>query len=115
MSTITLNLDGMIRRVDHLPNLLVDEVEAVLRRHLDVVDEAKRDAPWTDQTGDARRELNGDVIRAAAGEVVTLYLQHGVYYGIYLETKHGGKWGIVMKVLEARYDRIMADLQRILR
>lgn len=53
----------------------------------------QREAPWADQTGEARRKLSAEVEQT--GDRVALYLSHGVSYGKWLELAHGGRWAIV--------------------
>jgi hypothetical protein len=60
---------------------------------------AKQNAPWSDVSGAARATLTAAVARN--GHLTTVSLAHGVYYGIYLELKHAGRWGIVLRALEA--------------
>lgn len=48
---------------------------------------AKKNAPWQDQTGLARRSLHGYVTKPSQG-VTRINLAHGVDYGIYLEFGH---------------------------
>lgn len=61
--------------------------------------EAKRNAPWKDRTGEARRRLHARVERLNTG-AARVVLGHGVDYGIWLEIKQAGRWGIVVKTLQ---------------
>lgn len=68
---------------------------------------ARQNAPWEDQTGNARALLN-----ATAGVdmgYVTLTLAHGVDYGIWLETIQDGTYAIIMPTIEAVGPRILKD------
>jgi hypothetical protein len=65
---------------------------------------AKEYAPWTDRTANARQGLN-----AGAEEdngKYTLYLSHGVEYGVWLETAHGGNYAIIQPTFDAHMSRI---------
>lgn len=53
----------------------------------------KANAPWSDRTGNARNGLHADV--EVGQDKFTLYLSHGVEYGVFLELAHGGNWAIV--------------------
>ncbi len=55
--------------------------------------EMKQAAPWTDRTGNARNGLNAGV--EVGQDKSTLYLSHGVDYGVSLELKHAGRYAIV--------------------
>ena len=65
---------------------------------------AKTHAPWTDRTGHARQSLHGGV--ESAGDELVLYLSHGVEYGKWLETAHGGNYAIVRPTVDAHLSRI---------
>lgn len=70
----------------------------------------KLNAPWTDQTGNARNGLHAFVQRAP-GQSVTLVLSHGVNYGIWLEVKFNGRDAVVTPAIR----KIGNDWQRQLR
>jgi hypothetical protein len=74
---------------------------------------AKRHAPWTDRTGNARQTLFS-VVDVQKDKVI-LYLSHGVEYGVFLELCNEGRYAIVMKTLQAHYPQVkqaMDDLYR---
>lgn len=54
---------------------------------------AKKNRPWTDRTGNARRSLRGYVETFLHG--IRICIAHGVYYGIHLELAHGKKYAIL--------------------
>lgn len=59
----------------------------------------KQNAPWTDQTGNAR---NGLAARAySQGEEIGIVLSQGVDYGIYLETRFSGRYAIIQPTIDA--------------
>lgn len=76
--------------------------------------EAKSEAPWTDRTANARQTLHAypEWIERNA---LALYLSHGVAYGIYLETRNAGQYGIVLNVLERHYQRVMGSYRALFR
>jgi len=65
----------------------------------DIRDYARQNAPWTDQTGDARAGLDTEVDDEGDEIVITLF--HSVEYGIWLETIQSGRFAIIMPTLEA--------------
>jgi hypothetical protein len=73
---------------------------------------AKDNAPWTDQTGNARQTLRG-FTEQLAKETVAIYLAHGMDYGIFLELANQGVYAIILPTLEAHYARIRQKLQEI--
>ena len=58
--------------------------------------EMESDAPWTNRTGDARRELFSTAVQVNQ-ELIRLYLSHGpdIFYGVFLELKNAGRFAIV--------------------
>jgi hypothetical protein len=71
--------------------------------------EARRNARWTDRTGNARGGLFGLAVRD--GKVIKIVLGHTMYYGLYLETSYGQKYAIIMTTIEAH----LPELERMLR
>lgn len=72
----------------------------------------KLNAPWTDQTTNAR---NGLAARAYQdGDETGIVLYHQVSYGIFLETRFGGKNAIINPTIEAMSPRVMARYDRLL-
>jgi hypothetical protein len=60
--------------------------------------EAKRGAPWTDRTSNARNSIKGEA--EADSNAVTAYLSIGMYYGVFLELCNGGKYRIVLPTIQ---------------
>lgn len=79
-------------------------------------DEMRRNAKWTDRTGNARSGLFAEAQLNAAQAAVELYLSHGhtVDYGVFLEYAHAGKYAIVLPTIEANISEIQRELKRLL-
>ena len=79
-------VDDLLNRVRINAEELVDEIVQYMQSH----------APWSDQTGNARRGLQGQVVWHDETHF-TIMLGHGadIEYGIWLEVKDGGKFAIV--------------------
>lgn len=60
---------------------------------------AKINAPWTDQTANARSGLHAKASSINGGESFELLLAHSVPYGIWLEVRWSGKYAIIMPTL----------------
>lgn len=54
---------------------------------------AKKNAPWTDRTGNARAGLHTDL--NVGQNYVELVVAHSVPYGIWLEVRWSGKYAII--------------------
>ena len=70
------------RRADAMEPMLLGMMGELVG---DLVNHMQSTAPWTDRTGDARRELDASANITGKGSV-TLTAFHGVSYGGYLET-----------------------------
>lgn len=57
----------------------------------------KATAPWTDRTGAARSGLNAEVVVSSNKVAIVLY--HSVPYGVYLETRWGGRFAVIQPTL----------------
>lgn len=73
---------------------------------------AKRRAPWTDRTANARQSLYA-WIDELSGDIVRLYLSHGVDYGVYLEIRWAGRYAIIWPTIKRHLSKIRQMLQRI--
>ena len=72
---------------------------------------AKKNRPWTDRTGMARKSLNATTEKRDNGIRITL--AHGVDYGLWLELAHEKRFAIVKPTIELRGNEVLkgyADL-----
>jgi hypothetical protein len=72
----------------------------------------KINAPWQDQTSNARNGLAARAYRDQ--DEIGIVLYHQVTYGIWLETRFGGKYAIINPTIEAMSPKVMARFERIL-
>lgn len=73
----------------------------------------KTNAPWSDQTTNARNGLSARYAGSDGG-VHTMVLFHSVDYGIWLEVANEGKYAIINPALEEVGPRVMEDLVGLL-
>ena len=50
-----------------------------------------------------------------AQRVITIFLSHGMSYGLYLEIIVAGKWAIILPALESHYQQVMNMVRKVLR
>jgi len=74
---------------------------------------AKRNAPWSDRTSNARQGLFAVTLKE--GDKVVLILSHGVDYGVFLELAHQGNFAIIGPTLQQHYGEIMQAVRAIFR
>lgn len=96
-------------------NEKVDQaVMAVLEREAPKVEaHAKTNAPWQDQTGNARQGLRAEAYDTG-GDQKGIVLYHQVPYGIWLEVKNSGEYAIILPTIEVMGPQVMASLENIL-
>lgn len=91
--------------------LVVDEgIEELLERLAsDMEAYAKANAPWEDETGEARDGLTAEVVDGGPfSNSVVLY--HTVDYGIWLEVRWNGRYAIILPTIEHFGPQIMGAL-----
>lgn len=99
----------------------INNGEKVLGRELDLLCEyyapqiegwMRTNAPWTDRTGNARNGLGARAYSSREEHGIVLF--HQVPYGIYLETRFSGRYGIVVPALEEWGGRVMEGARGLL-
>lgn len=71
----------------------------------------KVNAPWTDDTGNARSSLQAKAYSEKNSHL--LVLAHGVFYGIYLETIKSGKYGVIVPAWRQASDDIWRTIRKL--
>lgn len=73
----------------------------------------KTNAPWNDQTGNARQGLRAEAYDNG-GDQKGIILFHQVPYGIWLELKNSGENAIILPTIEVMGPEVMRSLENIL-
>lgn len=71
----------------------------------------KQNAPWDDDTGQARDGLGAESNREGLTFVITLF--HTVDYGIWLEVRWSGLYAIILPTIETMGPQLMGRLQGV--
>lgn len=112
-SGIVLVEDTLTKRMATLP-VVVDRAAAfaMMSSAAPIENYMKSNAPWQDQTTNAR---NGLAARYAGkeGGVHTLVLFHQVDYGIWLEVANDGAYAIITPSLEVGGEMVMKRLANV--
>ena len=101
-------MKGLNDRVDAAVAMVAKTDAGELRAYM----QANR--PWTDRTGEAKRQLNAVVSKPSAHEV-RITLSHGVYYGIWLELAHGKKYAILQPTLNTKGKEVIEDFKKLIK
>lgn len=87
-----ISIDNLVSHYEGAEDQLLNGLESRMSSAARQIEAyAKANHPWTNRTGAAEAGLVGKA--EDGGRIVSL--EHGVFYGIYLEFKHGGRWGIL--------------------
>lgn len=77
-----------------------------------MMDYAKKNAKWTDRSGDARRGLNYQVERN--DDNFKIYVCQGVHYGKWLELISGKKWAILWPTIQAMSPKVISGMNKLI-
>ncbi len=69
----------------------------------------RQEAPWTDQTGEARKKLKAEV--ETEPTKTTIYLITGAAHGKYLELRWGGRYAVVSPTIPRAAIEIAGELR----
>lgn len=95
-------LEAVGREIDAMDERLHQNLERkVLQLAEDMVNWAKENHPWQNNTGNAERGLQAQVVWSDKDHF-TIFLGHGpdVFYGIWLEVRWGGRYAILQPTVE---------------
>lgn len=67
---------------------------------------ARRTAPWTDRTGNARAGLNAQAVKFHQNKF-GIIVSHSVDYGIYLEKSNDEKYAVIFPTIRAMAPRVI--------
>lgn len=116
MTGATLTWQGsrqMLERIDEYGRRVHQAIRAVADYFAPVIETyAKENAIWTDRTANARQNLHGWV-EELSKTVVSIWLSHGVEYGLWLEVAHQGRYQIIWPALQAHLEPIRQMLEGI--
>lgn len=102
--------DSLTPRMLALPVVMDAAIEEVLEELAAQVEEyARSNAPWEDQSGDAREGLTAEVEDGGPFKN-SIVLYHTVDYGIWLEVRWNGRYAIIQPTIEHYGPVVMATL-----
>lgn len=78
----------------------------------ELVDYARKNAPWNDRTGDARQGIETEVRLENRSLEIDLY--HTIEYGIWLEIRWGGRYAIIIPTVEQKGSELFARMDNML-
>lgn len=109
---ITIYYDTLTPRSRAFPFVMTATLDEILQDLAEDVEAyAKENAPWQDQTGEARDGLTAEAISSFVVPSIVLY--HTVDYGIWLEVKNSGEYAIIIPTLEQMGPEVMARVSEL--
>ena len=100
-------------KVDRFVRQLESGIILILELYAPQIEgDMKTNAPWTDQTGNARQTLQAFVYKKQDG-VIALVAKQQMDYGLWLELKNGGKFAIVLPTLEQYYGTVWSAVREV--
>ena len=72
----------------------------------------RQNAPWQDQTGNARNGLSARPFQEGTNVGIDLF--HTVPYGIWLETRFSGAYAIIVPTINAKSPEVLASVRGLL-
>lgn len=106
--------DGLSEGLRKGPERIGKELDAICAYLAPEVENwMKYNAPWKDQTSNARNGLAARPFSDGDGHGIVLY--HQVPYGIWLEVRFSGRYAIIVPAMEEWGPRVMDSAKNLLR
>lgn len=102
---VNRNLDEWANRKKAAILMLAEKTAADMEAH------AKPNAPWVDRTSHARQGLFG--YTRVEGKFVRVRVAHTMDYGVHLELKNQGKYGILKRTASRFANSFFEDVKRL--
>lgn len=111
-ASITINSDTLTPALQGMSSRVHNRIVAATKRQsLLTQNYARRNAPWTDRTGNARNGLF--TIAASDQRTHRIILFHSVPYGVFLEIRWSGRNEIIRPSIQAGGEQFMKTLGRL--
>lgn len=113
---LTLTFDGNKNQIKTSLGFIDKNFRPVVKEYMvkkaeDLERFMKANHPWQNRTGAAEAGLSAKVISSPADYVQSIELNHGVYYGVYLEYSMGRRFAILEPTIRLKGPEIVDDLQ----
>ncbi|AYN57964.1 hypothetical protein HWB90_gp014 [Mycobacterium phage Fowlmouth] len=107
-------ISNVEKEINRFEERVKTDITAVFLRSKPLAEQYMRtNAPWQDQTTNARNGLHAEV-ESDFDTFWELICAHSVFYGIYLETRFSGRYAILMPTILEFGNQIMNQMTRIM-
>jgi len=97
---VIIDSDQLIKSLTDIGGHLVHVLESGLSEVADLMEsDAKRDAPWTDRTGNARRTMTG-FVTCENDNVLVVGVAGHMHYSPDLELRHGKRYAVLVPTVD---------------
>lgn len=111
MSEFVITKDTLRPNLREFPDVLDNRIRQVFAYMAPrVLAHAKQNAPWTDQTGNARQGLKTNTRHFK--KVHVMQLAHSMHYGKWLEIRWSGKYATIMPTIHKMGPEVFSMVAR---
>lgn len=104
-------IEGSLRSLGERAPIVI---AGIVERRADMGEEFMRNnAPWTDRTGNARAGLRAKASHSVGQSAIDFF--HSMPYGIWLEVRWAGRYGIIPRTILEMGQGMMEDVSALLR
>lgn len=104
----------LARKLATMPERVDRYLSGVVRYHRPSTEAmAKRNAPWTDRTSNARNGLFANAV-IEPKKRYAIVLAHSVPYGIWLEVRFSGRYAVILPTVNRKSSAVMRTVTRVL-
>lgn len=104
--SISFETSDVLNRLDSMQARTRASLEIIARSAASAMENyAKRNARWTDRTGNARQRLKGSI--RWDDEALLVVISHNVDYGMWLELCNEKKYAILKEALNSQAPQLM--------
>jgi len=114
VARVEFTSDSLTPNIQKVMPVLSRNIYQLMRFHEpQIAAQAKTNAPWQDDTGNARNGLAARVV-VEGKHIYSLTLYGSVKYQIWLEVRFAGKYAIIMPTVKSYYPKVIASLTKLL-
>ena len=107
----------LFAKVDKIDPQMHRYFEATTKRQALIAEaDMRKNAPWTDRTGNARSGLKAkpETSHSAGSGTYRIILSHSEHYGLFLETRWAGRYAIIDPTVKRQQEDFMRIMSKVL-
>ena len=107
----------LFKKADQIDPQMHRYFEATTKRQAALAQaDMRKNAPWTDRTGNARAGLKAkpEFEGSTGSRTYRIILSHSMHYGLFLETRWAGRYAIIEPTVKRQQEDFMRIMTRVL-